>query len=228
MMKAEQLKIEDLDTIRVRHELADTAIIMLHGYGANMHDLFPLWELWNQKNFDWYFPNGPLSLGMGPYGGSAWFSIDIAKLEMSMRLGVPRDLSDSIPLEFDSTMEKLKKFIENLKTNYKKIVIGGFSQGAMCSSHLSLSLDVDGLILLSGNLIAKSKMPHLKKGLSFYQSHGQIDPILPIAGAIELNKALTLEHGMTGTLSQFSGGHEIPMKVINEVRDYLGRFSVQK
>jgi len=225
-MKTYQENIQGLDCLTVKGENSQTAVILLHGYGANMRDLYPLWEVWHKKGFDWFFPNAPLSLSMGFYEGRAWFSIDVEELERSMRDGSSRDLSQKTPPEFDSTIEKLSTFIKELKKSYKKIIIGGFSQGAMCASHLALisELNLDALVLLSGSLIAESRFPQNFREIPFYQSHGSLDPILSLAGAKKLEEKL-LSLKLKGRLRTFQGVHEIPEATLKEVEEFLDHFA---
>ncbi len=217
--------ISGLETIALETPNNDTAVVMLHGYGASMNDLMPLWEMWHQPNFNWYFPNGILPLPMGYYEGRAWFPIDMAKLQEAMQRGIPRDMAGSVPEHFDETMKALQIFLSDLKTRHKKIIVGGFSQGAMCASHLAVAAGslVDGLILMSGNLVAESKIPGPAKSVPFYQSHGVQDPVLSVQGAKELETKL-LNLGFQGKLVTFQGGHEIPMTVINGVKTFLEQF----
>jgi len=226
-MKISPQFIQGLECISVLSENeADTAVVFLHGYGANMHDLFPLWELWHQKNFDWYFPNAPLSIPMGPYEGRAWFSIDISKMEEAMRTGKSRELESHVPPEFAQTMTQLKSFLRTIASRYKKLIIGGFSQGAMCASHLACeaNLKIDGLILLSGSLVAQDLFPSAVRSIPYYQSHGTRDPILPIEGAKLLGAKLA-SLNFSGKFTSFNGGHEIPGLVISEVKTFLNQFS---
>jgi phospholipase/carboxylesterase len=224
-MKSSLVTISGLECLQVLGEDKDVAVIMLHGYGANMHDLFPLWELWHREGFNWYFPNGPHSLNMGFYEGRAWFNIDVEALEMAIREGRTRDLKESVPLEFNETLKSLETFLLEVAKEYKKIIIGGFSQGAMCSSHLAMRgiVPLTGLILLSGALVAQEKCPQKRtslKTLPFYQSHGTRDPILSLEGARDLEKMLHSFH-FKGALHSFTGGHEIPSSVIMEVKEFL-------
>jgi len=219
-------KIAELECVTLQNPKAEVAIVMLHGYGANMHDLAPLSEVWEAENFAWYFPNAPLHLPMGFFDGRAWFSIDIEELERAMREGTSRDLSSKIPPEFDSTMRMLKTFLKDLQKRYRTVLVGGFSQGAMCASHLALdeSLGVKGLILLSGSLLASSLFPDGAKKIPFVQSHGEFDQILSLNGAKNLHQKL-VSLGLKGELITFSGGHEIPPQIINKVRDFLDQFA---
>lgn len=218
--------IQGVETIAVETPGADTAVVFFHGYGANMNDLFPLWELWHRDHFNWYFPNGVQSLPMGYYEGRSWFSIDIEGLERAIREGKTREMASYIPPELDATLGQLEMFLLEIKKKHKKLIIGGFSQGAMCASHLAMkdSFAVDGLILLSGNLLAEEKFPMAKKSLPFYQSHGLSDAILGTDGAKALEKKLQ-SLNFQGKLSTFPGGHEIPPQVVKEVRTFLEQFT---
>jgi phospholipase/carboxylesterase len=120
----------------------------------------------------------------------------------------------------------LEKLVTELSTRHKTIILGGFSQGAMCASHLALrpSLRLDGLVLLSGALLAEERFPNEARGISFYQSHGLQDSILSVAGARDLEARL---HSLQfqGKLREFPGGHEIPPSVLVEVKSFLHQFS---
>lgn len=225
-MKPSLTNIQGVEVLQVIGDDPSVGVIFLHGYGANMHDLFPLWEMWHAEKFNWYFPNGVESLPMGYYEGRAWFSIDMEKLERSIREGTQRDMKGSVPPELDSTLTRLEHVITELSKKHKTIILGGFSQGAMCISHLAMkeNLKIDGLILLSGALLAEERFPKAAKAIPFYQSHGTNDPILSIEGAKDLEHKL---HSLnfTGKLHTFKGGHEIPPMVINDVKTFLSQFA---
>jgi phospholipase/carboxylesterase len=89
---------------------------------------------------------------------------------------------------------------------------------------LSTHLPLAGLVLLSGNLLAQDRFSKAARGIPFYQSHGTQDPILPLAGAKELEKKL-LGLNFQGKLHVFNGGHEIPLSVINEVKNFLSQLN---
>lgn len=221
-MKPILKNIQGIESLCIENADPETAVVFFHGYGANMQDLFPLWEMWDSGNFNWYFPNGVLPLPMGYYEGRAWFSIDMEALDRAIRSGEFRDMAGTVPPELDLTLKLQENFLTELSKKHKKIIVGGFSQGAMCASHLALNpaLKIDGLVLLSGNLLAEERFPKACKGIPFYQSHGTRDPILPLAGAKLLEEKLKALN-FQGHLHVFEGGHEIPMKVIQEVKYFL-------
>lgn len=225
-MKTKTTNIAGVECLEVSGEHSDVGVVFFHGYGANMHDLFPLWEMWHKDKFNWYFPNGIQSLPMGYYEGRAWFSIDMIELERSIREGRSRDMKKSIPPELDETLSHLEQLVLTLSKKHKTLILGGFSQGAMCASHLAMkdSLAIDGLVLLSGALLAEERFPKAAKGIPFYQSHGTSDPILSVDGAKDLEQKLQ-SMNFQGKLHTFRGGHEIPMSVINEVKTFLHQFA---
>jgi phospholipase/carboxylesterase len=145
--------------------------------------------------------------------------------EKAMIEGRPRDLVDWAPPELPSVRTKVFNMIENLKTPWNKIVLGGFSQGAMLATDIYLSAPEkpQGLILFSGALINKPEWKEKisnRSGGTFFQSHGQSDAILSHKGAQQLEGFLN-QFGVKGRLHSFSGGHEIPMEVIAKANEYL-------
>ncbi len=228
-MRTSATTISGIDCLQVLGDDPSVGVVFLHGYGANMQDLFPLWEYWHLDKFNWYFPNGVLDLNMGYYSGRAWFSIDMARLEKALQEGKHRDMASHEPPEFQSTLGKLESLISELAKKHETLVVGGFSQGAMCAFHLAMNdrLKIDGLVLLSGNLVADAKVPKKARPIPFYQSHGTRDPILHIDGARAMEDKLRALN-FQGKLHSFNGGHEIPSGVIAEVKSFLNQFSQQK
>ena len=78
---------------------------------------------------------------------------------------------------------------------------------------------LDGLILLSGTLLARSHwQPRMaaRAGLPVVQSHGRRDELLPFRAAVTLRDLLR-EAGLDVTWVEFDGGHEIPPPVLEAV-----------
>ena len=227
-MKTEN--IAGLECITLRKPTATKAVILFHGYGANMHDLYSLHEYLDPAGeWDWFFPNGPKRIPMGPmYEGRAWFDINVAALETAMRTGTHRDLSKEVPLHFDEMIEQQIEFVKEIKLHYPKLVIGGFSQGAMCSAHIALRIPdmVNGVIMMSSSLIAIEKMPHLTMppNWTYFQSHGTADPLLSFSGAQALSTKF-MESGIHGEFHSFNGAHEIPVSTVEKAAIYLKKLT---
>jgi phospholipase/carboxylesterase len=119
----------------------------------------------------------------------------------------------------------LKELPRQLPIDYKKTVIGGFSQGAMltCDTVLQTDYPFAGLVQLSGNLLAQAVWGPLmrkRKGLPVFQSHGIQDDILPHIGAERLRDALT-QAGLAVEWHSFRGGHEIPEIALRRLGPFI-------
>ena len=205
-------------------------VMLLHGFGAPGDDLVPLADVIRvPTGTRWLFPEAPLSLNMGFGDSRAWWIIDFARIQEDRAAGRIRDLSVEIPQGLALARERflafLKELPRQLSIDYKKTVIGGFSQGAMltCDAVLQTDYPFAGLVQLSGNLLAKEVWTPLmptRKGLPVFQSHGIQDDILPHIGAERLRDALT-HSGLVVEWHTFRGGHEIPDPVLRRLSTFI-------
>lgn len=208
---------------------AENLMILFHGYGASMLDLYDLSEaIYTNNDFDWVFPNGHLNVNLG-FGmlGRAWFPVDMQLLEEAMRTGQPRDFSNQMSDDFKLALSKADIFLKSIAKKYKKVIIGGFSQGAMLTSHLSLmnSDIVRAYICYSGTLLGKNELVkrlESSKKIPFFQSHGTKDPVLGIEQAKNLFDLFKYA-GYEGEFHEFKGAHEIPMPIISKSADFINR-----
>ena len=200
-------------------------IVIFHGYGADGADLAPIaQEIRLPRPARWLFPDAPLPLD---WGGRAWFQIDVQSIDRAQRTGKPVDWSDSDPAALEDARSAAGDFIESLRVPWQKLILGGFSQGAMIATDLALRApeSVRGLAVLSGNLINAKHWAELaprRKGLPFFMSHGSADPILGFQGALRLEKLLK-DAGLEGSLLRFEGGHAIPPEVLDGLGAFLSR-----
>jgi phospholipase/carboxylesterase len=207
-------------------------VLLLHGFGAPGDDLVPLADVIEvPRGTRWLFPEAPLSLNMGFGDSRAWWIIDFARIQEDRAAGRIRDLSVEIPqglaLARECFLAFLKELPRQFQIDYKKTVIGGFSQGAMltCDAVLHTDYPFAGLVQLSGNLLAQSVWGPLmptRKGLPVFQSHGTLDDILPHIGAERLCEALT-QSGLAVERHSFRGGHEIPEPVLQRLTGFITR-----
>ena len=140
-------------------------------------------------------------------------------------MGVERSFPDERPPEMQKAREHLLGFLEKAEINPSQTIIGGFSQGAMMSVDLCLSVPQNflSLLILSGTLIAKNDWKSLletKQEQRFFQSHGDNDPLLPFAHAEKLYNLLR-QNQFAGDFHQFKGGHEIPLAVLEQLKAHL-------
>jgi phospholipase/carboxylesterase len=208
---------------------SETAIVLFHGYGADMNDLAGLTNYLDPSGkFHWYFPNGPVRVPFGNmWEGRAWFPIDMAELERAMRENRHRAFADKRPVEFVQSLELMQQELITLRQRHPRLILGGFSQGAMLASHLAALTPVDALIILSGTLLDRAGLTAALSQSAptpFFQSHGDADALLSLAQAKDLNQLLK-EHGWDGVWAPFRGGHEIPLQVIQTLQSFLARFA---
>jgi phospholipase/carboxylesterase len=227
MRQPELESLGPLKVARVRGKESGPTIVLFHGYGASAYDLYPLHQaLSAPSGTNWIFPDGHLEIPIGPgYFGRAWFPIDMEALQRAMMTGEVRDLSGKEPQGLRIAREKAMEMLSYLDIPFSEIFIGGFSQGAMLSVDLSLRHKEipKGLAILSGTLLNKSVWTELaktKSAMTFFQSHGKLDPVLGYGLAKDLNQMLR-DSGMIGEFVSFSGGHEIPWEVLEGLNRYI-------
>jgi phospholipase/carboxylesterase len=201
-------------------------VVLLHGFGAPGDDLAPLWRVIDAPaGTRWAFPAAPLALeGMG-FGGRAWWMIDIERHLTAMQRG--DDAPRETPAGLDEAREKVTAMLDELERLVRpsKVVLGGFSQGAMVSCDVALRTDrpLAGVALLSGTLAAENEWaPRVagRRALPFFQSHGTTDAMLPYARAEKLRDLLR-GGGVDVTWISFRGGHEIPATVVDGLGKWL-------
>ena len=205
-------------------------VLLLHGFGAPGDDLVSLADVLNvPAGTRFVFPEGPLSLSFGPSAARAWWIIDMARVAADRAAGRARDLSQDIPKGLAPARETMLGFLKEVERKFdadpRKIVLGGFSQGAMlsCDVMLRTAQPYAGLIQLSGTLLAAQEWTPLlqtHKGLPVFQSHGVQDELLPYAGAERLRDMLT-HGGLSVEWHSFRGGHEIPRSVLQRLGPFI-------
>lgn len=200
----------------------DRAVVLLHGFGAPGDDLVGLAEYIEAPGAAWVFPQAPIELG-GPYGdGRAWWELDPER-----ELG--RDRSDEDPRELRDLRPAIVGVLEATALRFglapERIVLGGFSQGAMvaCDVACASTIPLGGLVLLSGTLLARTRWaPGMaaRAGLRVLQSHGKLDPLLPFRSAVTL-RDLLVAAGARVEWIEFDGGHEIPPPLLEAIGEVI-------
>jgi phospholipase/carboxylesterase len=219
-------------TVRIvdRPDAALTCVLF-HGFGAPGHDLVSCADEIDAP-VRFVFPAGPLDLSMMG-AGRAWWMIDLARFEQGMRSGAPRDHREEIPDGLAAARTSALQLLDELTARFRvtndRLVLGGFSQGAMLSLDVALHRPAPpaGLLLMSGTLIAESVwQPRLAqlRGVPVVMSHGSADAILPYSVAEVLRDRLG-EAGAVVDWHAFGGGHEIPMAVLDAAGAMMRRLA---
>lgn len=223
MIEATRSELAGLTTHIIGPPSASVTVVLLHGFGASGDDLVPLGgELARGEPaaIRYVFPEAPIEIG-GVYGAArCWWMLDLARLEAALRTGTPRDYRDEAPPGLLSARAHLLRFLDHLAARFPdtRLVLGGFSQGAMLALDVALALPRPpaGVLLWSGTLLNQPEwQPRFSslRGVPVLQSHGRGDPLLPFFVAEALRDQLVAA-GAAVDWQPFIGGHEIPRAAV--------------
>lgn len=235
MTTATRQKLGPLDCIVVDGgENPSVVAVICHGYGASLEDLAPLAGEWlammgdAAAEFRFVFPDAPHSLAeLGMPTARAWWPINMARLAEAVQANSFDQLHDEIPPGIDQARDSLDEVIaaamESMPTDEPKLVLGGFSQGAMVTLDTTLRGKHQPPALLlqfSGTVICRKEWEAVASGriksTKVFQSHGKIDPVLPFKSAIVLRDLLRLA-GAKLEFHSFQGPHTIDGPSIEKV-----------
>lgn len=185
-------------------------IVLVHGYGSRPEDLTAFAARTDlPTGARVLLPRAPLLTHppVGPEGGRAWW---IFPHEF-------RDLRDQHLEGVREAQRGLSAFLDRQTSPTDRVILGGFSQGAILALDLAAHdpRPLAGLVLLSGTLMDRDELvPHLpsRAGLPVRMAHGRGDDVLPFERAEDLRRALD-EAGLDVRFEPFAGGHEVTMDV---------------
>lgn len=214
----------------------ELVVILCHGFGAPGTDLVGLGAELMQcqprlmESTQFIFPEAPLSLEkFGFYGGRAWWPLDVAKLNAAIERGEFRDQRKYNPPELVEARRLLTALVDEVRGRTglpaSRIVLGGFSQGSILATDVSLRIDEapGALCVWSGTLLCEEQWRELaaKRGpLKVLQSHGTVDPILPFEAATWLRDLFT-ESGFDVDFIEFPNAHTIPREGVTNFAELL-------
>jgi phospholipase/carboxylesterase len=230
------MRNESLGGLRVRITGGDDregsgtgpAIVLMHGFGAPGDDLVSLARVIDvPRSTRFLFPEAPHAIpGFGD--GRAWWMLDMARIER-MAQGETADLSREVPDGLADARARVIAMLDAAEQLLKpsKLVMGGFSQGAMLACDVALRTErpLAALVMMSGTFVAADEWTPLmngRGGLPVFLSHGSADRLLPFALSERLRDAFA-GAGLDVTWSPFRGGHEIPSSVLDGLGAFLRR-----
>jgi phospholipase/carboxylesterase len=149
------------------------ALVLLHGRGADEHDLAPLADALDpERRLVALMPRGPLSL---PPGGAHWYRV--------MQIGYP-DPSTFLPT-YRAAAAWLDDALAQRGVAIERTVLAGFSQGAVMSWSLGLGEGRPtpaGIVALSGFMptVEGFALDLDRAGLRAAIGHGTHDPVIGV------------------------------------------------
>jgi phospholipase/carboxylesterase len=208
-------------------------MVLFHGFGAPGTDLVPLYRALDvPREVRFVFPAAPIVLdprAPDEVAPRAWWLIDIAGLQQAIAEGRAVELAREKPPGLDESRELVNGLLAALEAELsaplERVVLGGFSQGAMlaCDVTLRAPRSPAGMVLLSGAPVTVPEWRALapaRRGLPVLMSHGRSDPILPFAGGEYLRDLLT-EGGLSVDFIGWNGGHGVPDGVLERLGPFL-------
>lgn len=186
------------------------ALVLIHGRGSNEQNMFDLVEGLEEHFFIFsvrgHVPHPP---------GYAFFTFQV--------YGHPdRDV-------FDEGIELITSFIDYAVEKYpidtSRVYLLGFSQGAVASNTLALTLGdrIKGIVSLSGYIPEFVKTDYDKKPvdkLSVYISHGVEDPVLPYEWG-EAAKDYFEKAGANVAFYSYDSAHTVSLKNKQDLQQWL-------
>ncbi len=196
-------------TVRERPaaDVAEGALVLFHGRGADEHDLFPLLDALDpERRLHGYTPRGPLHL---PPGGAHWYAV--------RQIGYPD------PSTFSPTYDAVSEWLASLP--YEHVVLSGFSQGAVMSYALGLGRGQprpDAILAFSGfvpqvegfELDLDPPLPPVTI------AHGSLDPVISVEFGRAARDLLTTA-GADVTYSESPIPHTIDPRAVEIARERL-------
>jgi phospholipase/carboxylesterase len=142
-----------------------SAVLILHGYGADGNDLIGLGNFWQNELPDTVFisPHAPWPCEGAPFG-KQWFALfDMVK---SMETGglvylPPEKIFEGLQRAAGLIDTAMDQMLAAYKLPANKFAIAGFSQGAMLALHVGLRRkeQLAGILGYSGLLAAPHTLP---------------------------------------------------------------------
>lgn len=187
------------------HREPKTALIMLHGRGADEHDLFGL-RTYLDPQLEVHSLRAPFEY---EWGGYAWFDL----FE-----------NGTVDMEgFRQSHEEILSYIRSISAD--RLFLLGFSMGAIMGYAAALSQPglCRGLIALSGfapkQLESDYRLQELQD-LQLFISHGLNDPVIPVTEARRTRSLLESSNAQV-TYREYPMGHQIDQQCLSDLSLWL-------
>jgi phospholipase/carboxylesterase len=189
----------------------DRLLLLVHGKGANEHDLEPLVSFIDpESRFLAVLPRAPIPF----MGGWQWYETD----------GIPRAGPEAM-----SSIDALDELLDSSCAEYgfdrAAAIVGGFSQG--CALTLALGLRRSdrprpaGLLAMSGFLIEREGLEYDFAGAPpVLIQHGTHDPLLSVDYGRQAAARLGAE-GVPVVYREYAMAHEVVEESLHDTRFWL-------
>jgi phospholipase/carboxylesterase len=205
------------DLVHVVREAAGTpegALVLLHGRGADEHDLGPVLDVLDpDRRLVGLTPGAPLT---PPQGGRWWYHVP--------RVGHPD------PESFHAAYAALTGFLDGWLAGrgigWDRTVLGGFSMGSVMSYAVGLGPgrpSPAGILAMSGFVpTVEGWDPELgtRRGLPVFITHGARDPVISVEFA-RAARDLLEGAGLAVEYHETEAAHHIDPRVVPRMREWV-------
>ena len=191
-------------------------LVLLHGYGSDEADLLGLADFLDPRLRVLSY-RAPIPLEMGGY---AWFPLGITAVGLGADYGAAED-----------SLAQLERHLDAVQAEQGHgagaTIVAGFSQGGAMALELLVARPraISGVAFLSG-LWSQQRMPRdpgvraAVKGKPVLQTHGTVDPLIPLADA-QTTRGLLEELEVDLRYREYAMGHQIDEDCLRDLADWI-------
>ena len=198
------------------------ALVLLHGRGADEHDLTSLLDVLDpERRLAGITPGGPLP-GPGGSGGRWWY--------MVARVGYPD------PTTFQATYGQLTAFLDGWLQEraipWERTLIGGFSMGCVMSYATALGPRRPapaGVLAMSGFIPTVEGWDaelETRPDLPVLIAHGAQDPVISVQFARDARRRLETA-GLPVEYHEHGGGHHLDPRAMGRMTEWVAERAAQ-
>jgi len=195
--------------LRPREPGLDRTLVLLHGFGADEHDLLPIGHELDPR-LRVVSLQAPIALD---FGGRAWFNLQQTPEGLTFD---PAEVAEGARLALEA--------VEEVARGSPRPILGGFSQGAGMALSAALARpDLTGGVLVLSGVPPRAQQPAAPGGLGglpVFVAHGIHDPLIPV----EVGRAtrdLLQKLGAGVTYREYPMGHMVIPAEIADARSWL-------
>ncbi len=196
------------------------ALVLLHGRGADEHDLVPVLDVLDpERRLVGLTPGAPLT---PPQGGRWWYHVP--------RVGYPDP--QSFHAAYSALTELLDGWLAQRDIPWSRTIVGGFSMGCVMSYATALGPERPspaGILAMSGFIpTVEGWEPELdtRAGLPVFITHGSRDPVISVDFARDARARLE-SAGLTVEYHEHQGGHHLDPRTLPLMVEWVAQRAAQ-
>ncbi|HUR84324.1 MAG TPA: phospholipase [Solirubrobacteraceae bacterium] len=196
------------------------ALVLLHGRGADEHDLVPVLDVLDpERRLVGLTPGAPLT---PPQGGRWWYHVP--------RVGFPDP--QSFHAAYAALTSLLDGWLAQRDIPWSRTIIGGFSMGCVMSYATALGPERPapaGILAMSGFIpTVEGWAPELdaRAGLPVFITHGAGDPVISVDFARDARARLE-QAALAVEYHEHPGGHHLDPRTLPLMVEWVAQRAAQ-